>query len=72
MQEQTLADLTKAFSIDELKQFGKETGPCLTIIAPAHVPGGNSKKLTSRLRALVHEAEKKLADPVTTPTRPRS
>src|SRR4051812_681501 len=62
MQEQTLADQTKALSIDELKQFGKETGPCLTLIVPSHVPGGNSKKLSSRLKALVHGGEKKLAE----------
>ena len=61
MQEQSLAEITNVLSIDELKQFAKDTGPCLTISSPARIPGGESKKLTSRLRRQVHEAEQKLA-----------
>jgi hypothetical protein len=62
MQEQTLAEITKVLSIDELKQFAKEAGPCLTITSPSRIPGGESKKLTSRLKRQVHEAEQKLAE----------
>ena len=62
MQEQSLAEITNVLSIDELKQFAKDTGPCLTISSPSRIPGGESKKLTSRLKRQVHEAEQKLAE----------
>ncbi len=62
MQEQKLAETTRALSIEELKQFAKETGPCVSIFAPSHVPGGPSKGLTSRLKYSVHEAERKLSE----------
>jgi hypothetical protein len=62
VQEQTLAEITKALSIEELRQFGKETGPCVTVLASSHVPGGPGKKLTSRLKKLIHEAEQKLSE----------
>jgi hypothetical protein len=60
VQEQTLAEITNALSIEELRQFGKETGPCVTVLAPSHVPGGQGKKLTSRLKRLIHEADQRL------------
>jgi hypothetical protein len=62
VQEQTLAEITKALSIEELRQFAKETAPCVTVLAPSHVPGGPGKKLTSRLKKLIHAAEQKLSD----------
>jgi hypothetical protein len=60
VQEQTLAEITNALSMEELRQFGKETGPCVTVLARSHVPGAPGKKLTSRLKKLIHEAEQKL------------
>ena len=50
---QTLAESSKALSTEELKQFGKQTGPLVTILA-AHTG--------SRLKKLAHEAERKLAE----------
>jgi hypothetical protein len=62
VQEQTLAEITKALSIEELRQFGKETGPCVTVLAPSHVPGGAAKSLASRLKNRIREAEQGLAE----------
>src|SRR5437764_338324 len=62
MQEQSLAEITQALSIAELKQFGKQTGPLVTILAPSKAPGRQNKALDLRLKRLAHEAEQKLAD----------
>src|SRR5438552_2062255 len=55
MPEQTLAESTKPLSVEELKQFGKQTGPLITILAPG-------TRLPARLKRLANEAGRKLTE----------
>jgi len=57
MQEQKLAETSKSFSVEELKQFARQTGPFATILAPSRVAGGAGKKLSSRLRRMANKAD---------------